>query len=109
MIHKPKWKARARGYKFFPVEIFKHPVPVIIFSNIYTNIIARIIGLTNQIKGEYEWIAINREFDKTVRMYINNHLSVQQSKQEVFVNDVLVLLHVLVSYPSMWKTRTSNY
>ena len=35
---------------------------------------------------------VNREFDKTVRMYINNHLSVQQSKQEVFVNDVLVLL-----------------
>ena len=34
----------------------------------------------------------NREFDKTVRMYINNHLSVQQSKQEIFVNDVLVLL-----------------
>ena len=35
---------------------------------------------------------VNREFDKTVRMYINNHLSVQQSKQDVFVNDVLVLL-----------------
>ena len=37
-------------------------------------------------------IWVNREFDKTVRMYINNHLSVQQSKQEIFVNDVLVLL-----------------
>ena len=35
---------------------------------------------------------VNREFDKTVRMYINNYLSVQQSKQEVFMNDVLVLL-----------------
>ena len=44
------------------------------------------------MKGEYEWIEINREFHKTVRMSINNHLSVQQSKQEVFGNDVLVLL-----------------
>ena len=30
--------------------------------------------------------------DKTVIMHINNHLSVQKSKQEVFVKDVLVLL-----------------
>lgn len=55
MIHKPKWKARARGYKsFFPVQILQHPVSVIIFSNIYKKINARIIGLTNQIKSEYE-------------------------------------------------------
>ena len=50
MIHKPKWKARAREYKsFFPVQILQHPVSVIIFSNIYKKINARIIGLTNQI------------------------------------------------------------
>lgn len=60
MIHKPKWKARARRCKsFFPVQILQHPVSVIIFSNIYKKINARIIkGLLTKYRvnmNQWAW------------------------------------------------------